>query len=395
METAESYIPGEIEDYEQQVVKDPEEEKPEEPETPANEPEETEEEGQGQELTEEEKQAQQDAEKYEELINKPEEELTDDEKQFVADHAPSGVIDIAKKIATDYGVEFGEDEEITDSEDGLNDLFRKVYETAGDEKISTTLNKYPELNHMYEYLQNGGDPKAYKAVMYPDVDFEKLQFNTELETDDDKDIANYIIAYDLTQQGYNDEQIQDILGKYEESGVLGTMADTTHKKLATAQANAKATINEDQRKEAARQQELFNKYKQEYKVSLQKKKEIGGIPIAEKDKDAFHQFLFEATKDSKIRNIPFSQETAYHLFNPESKLYNTEEYKEMRDAVNYFMFMYKRDSKFINKIASNRAKTMKAKKTLGGFGPTDRMKGNAGQATSSKQGNFEGEPAWI
>jgi len=334
------------------------------------------------------------SEQLEAIQQKPETERTEEENKFVTDNTPKTIIDIAKNIAvSQYGVEFGE-EAIDNSEDGLSDLLRKVYDTAGDTSVKRTMEKYPELASMYEYLENGGSVENYQSTMNPEYDFSEIKFNAEAPTEQDEQVMNFVIAYDLHHQGHTPEEIDEMIESYGTSGVKAFIASKTLSKLSTSQTVAKQNLFKDQAAQKLENERKFNEYKENYKTFLKKTKAIGPLPIAEKDKDEYHNFLFNPRRDSKFRDIPIAQEITYHALNPESQLYNEKKYRDLREFINYSMFMYDRDPAFIEKVVANRAKTLKAGKPLPGFTATDRMK-NAGQQGSGKQGEFEGTPAWT
>jgi len=332
------------------------------------------------------------------LSAKPENELTDDEKQFIADNTPKNIIDIAKTlVSSNYSVEFDQEDVIDNTEDGLNSLFRKVYDRGGQDNLRREYEKYPELESFHKYLNDGGDPQRYMNVMYPEIDFSRVQINVDGTEEQDIQAMNYVLAFDLQTQGYTNEQIREIIDNYDKSGVRGKMAELSLSKLVAYQKNQKDTLLLNQENEKKRMDDEYEAFKNAEKERIKKAKDFGTLPIAERDKDDFFNFLFKTRKDSQIQEIPISQEILYHALNSESKLYGQEKYSKLRDAIHMFTFMYERDPEFINKLVANRAGTMKAQKQLPGFTPVDRMKSQQGYSDNSntKQPEFQGTPMFM
>lgn len=335
-------------------------------------------------------------EKYETLLDKPEEELTDEEKKFVEENAPQSIIDVARNLAiNNYGIDIGE--EITNDEDGLNNIFKNIYQTAEEVAVQKLMSENPSLAHMYEYLSNGGNSEQYTATMYPEVDFtqvEILEGDFDAETNPEQDRTQTgVLMYDLVgQQGISEEKAREVIADYESSGIKGKMAKLSQEKLAQIQSAGKEGLIEQQKAMREQQIENYNKYKDSYTQRIQASKTIANLPIAEKDKEDFVKFKFNQRSDSTLKNIPISQELHYHALNPQSPQYNAPKFAQLRDFLEYATFMYERDPEFINKLATNRAQTIRAKKSLPGFNtPAQRMATTEDRASTGKQPEFGGK----
>ena len=332
--------------------------------------------------------------KYETLLDKPEEELTEDEKAFVADNAPKSIIDIAKNLAiNNFGIDIGDD--ITNDEDGLANIFKNVYHTAEEVAVQSLLKEYPAMAYMHEYLSNGGTPEQYNATMYPEVDFSQIEildadYDAEQFPEQDRTQTGTLM-FDLTSQGYSEEQSQAIIADYETSGIKGKMAKMAQEKLVQQQSYEKANIVNHQKQLREKQIEDYNNYKESFSKKVKESKVIANLPVAEKDKDDFIKFKFNQRSDSTLKNVPISQELHYHALNPQSPQYNAPKYAQLRTFLEYATFMYDKDPEFINKLATNRAQTIRAKQSLPGFTPAERMATTENRASKGNQPDFGGQ----
>ena len=333
-------------------------------------------------------------EKYETLLDKPEEELTEEERAFVADNAPKSIIDIARNLAiNNFGIDIGDD--ITNDEDGLANIFKNVYHTAEEVAVQSLLKEYPAMAHMYEYLSNGGSPEQYNAIMYPEVDFSQIEiFNEDYDAEqfpEQDRIQTGTLMYDLTSQGYSEEKAADVIASYEASGIKGKMAKLAQEKLVSQQSYEKTNIVEQQKKAREKQIENYNNYKESFSKRVKESKTIANLPVAEKDKDDFIKFKFNQRSDSTLKNVPISQEMHYHALNPQSPQYNAPKFAQLRDFLEYATFMYDKDPNFINKLATNRAQTIRAKQSLPGFTPAERMATTENRTSRGNQPEFGGK----
>lgn len=333
--------------------------------------------------------------KYEELLKKKDEELTEEDKLFIEENRPLTAIESAKVLSLkNYGIDLVE-EEIPDTVEGLAQILDSIYNKGGEAGVDITFQQFPQLKHMYDYLSMGGDPERYKAVMYPDIDFSKVEI---IEGDYDADenpqqgkLRKDILVYDLKMQGYDDQTILDIISNYEASGIEGKMAKLAQDKLAKLQKTQQDTILNEQATIQAEKKLQYDNYIKKLREDIMKAEDIAGLPVSTDKKTEFVQFLTMARQDSKIKNIPISQELVFHMFNPDSPLYNDATISDMRLKTQYWLFNLEKDPNFLGKVITNRATSLKANKSISKKGPIDRMRTLAKEEQSDQTAFLKGK----
>ena len=330
--------------------------------------------------------------KYAELAEKPDEELTDEDKTFMEDNRPLTAVEIAKVASMrDFGVDLI-DIEIPDTADGLSEVLSHVHGAGKHSGIQEVAEKYPPVKHLLEYLALGGDPDTYRGIMYPEIDFTTMEIIPDEEYDAEEHpsqdrMRQDVLVYDLKQQGYEDQDIVETIQKFKDANIMGSMAEKAHKRLSKEQTELQTQILERQKAEQEQNIAEYNAYIEDLQNRLDKAPSVAGLPVSPETKKTFMQFMTMTRQDSMIKDIPYSSEVVYHMFNPESPLYNHDKFRSMREATLYFTFMYEQNPQFLEKVVENRATTLKAKQALPAIGANNRLRTLA-STDKAKQENY-------
>lgn len=209
--------------------------------------------------------------------------------QYVEDTEESGqVTALFDAIAEKLNWEFEDDEERPHTAEELVDYFSEAIAQNSVPEYASE-----ETRQIDEFVRNGGNLRDYFSV---DQDIDYDNFDTTNENN-----QKQIVRQLLTEQGYNDKQIQRKLEKYEDAGILEDEAEDaldTMRELNAAKKEQLLADQETARKDyEARQQAYIDNVVNEIKSM----DDIRGIHIPEKDKRELLNYIFRVGSDGKTQ----------------------------------------------------------------------------------------------
>ena len=173
-----------------------------------------------------------------------------------------------------------EDEKPKTAED-LVEYFREVIEDNSKPDYASE-----EVEKLDEFVRNGGNLKDYFQI---DADLDLDNINIE----DDEVAQKAVVRMLLKEKGFNANQIDKKISKYEDAGLLEDEAQDAIEDLKEIREEKKKQLLENQQKQAKlaqrKQQEFFNNVMNEIKGM----DNIYGIAIPEKDKKALLEYIFK------------------------------------------------------------------------------------------------------
>lgn len=173
-----------------------------------------------------------------------------------------------------------EDEKPKTAED-LVEYFREVIEDNSKPDYASE-----EVEKLDEFVRNGGNLKDYFQI---DADLDLDNINIE----DDEVAQKAVVRMLLKEKGFNANQIDKKISKYEDAGLLEDEAQDAIEDLKEIREEKKKQLLVDQQKQAKlaqrKQQEFFNNVMNEIKGM----DNIYGIAIPEKDKKALLEYIFK------------------------------------------------------------------------------------------------------
>ena len=192
-------------------------------------------------------------------------------------------------IAQQFGWDDVEDEEKPKTPEELVEYFRDVIE-----ENSTPNYASEDVKKLDEFVRNGGRLQDYFEID-GDLDLE----NIELE--DDENNQKLVLKEFLKEKGYNSNQIQKKISKYEDAGILEDEATDALEGLRELKNQKKEQLLSQQQKAAEeakkQQQDFFNNVVSEIKGM----DSIYGINVPEKDKRALLEYIFKPGADGKTK----------------------------------------------------------------------------------------------
>jgi hypothetical protein len=197
---------------------------------------------------------------------------------------------LIRSLIEQSGYDFG-DAEFEDTTEGYFQLAERIAEKRFESQLEQLREENPVAAEFFEHISEGGDPAAFQEA-YSDVDYSQIQI-----PEDDEGVQKEVVRRRLVSDGYSDEQIQTALARYEAAGLLKEEAQDSLTRLQALQYDQRESLREER---LTRQQEMIdaeNEFVESVTTAVKKATEIKGVPITEKDKDSFINFITK--KDPK------------------------------------------------------------------------------------------------
>ena len=263
--------------------------------------------------------------KVEEEDDEPLEETENNEEKEI-----SVVHEVLGKLGFDT-----EGTDYADTAEGLANLTEDVANQLADEKMESTLEKFPLVKQHLEYVLNGGESQSFMQAYDPNLDYEKISISK-----DDIRSQKAILGDYFTVKGHDQEFIKELLEDYEDSGKLYNKAEQAKEALAKVQSHQRTEMLEKQKQTVASQQQELKKYWEGVAETLENSKEFSGLTIPEREKGKFYSYL-----SAPINKEGYTQRDLDHGNAPmETKL-----------AIDYLMFKGFNLEQIINTKAKTKA----------------------------------------
>lgn len=216
-----------------------------------------------------------------EVDNKKEIEIKEEDsiKPFVKFLSDKGIID------------YDESDEIEDSEEGIAQIIEKTLDKREKKRLES---KSEILRKAIEFEENGGSFEEFINIYYNEVDYDSV-----IIEEDNVDIQKAVLIDYLKLQEESDEDIEELLEKYETSGILETESKRALKKLQKiSKENKEAKIEEKKKEKILKEQNIKTEW-ENLKKSLDEKEEIKGFKLTPKLKEKLWDHIYKPVKDGK------------------------------------------------------------------------------------------------
>ena len=196
------------------------------------------------------------------------------------------------EIQKNLGFEF--DQEFEDTEEGLQQLVEASSQKLAQQEMERTFEQFPEVKELYEYRRLGGDPDKFMETKFPEVDFQEVEFQEE-----DSSQHEMLVRRELSERGYNQDEIEAELEDYKNGGILRNKAERALSALKTKQKQDKEQLLEEQREQFKEQQEQVAEYWNGVKKKIKKNSSFNGIRIPSKDKKDFFDYISKPVQQGR------------------------------------------------------------------------------------------------
>lgn len=230
--------------------------------------------------------------KLEEEANKTEEDKDKIEQEPTEESDDFSYVPLFQELV-DSNVLLETEKEYEDSVDGLKEWLDDTKRANFQEYKESIVN--PIAQQFIDFLESGGSPDEFiqRSSEFPDY------ANLNLE---DEDTAKNVLRDHFSIQGYENQEIEDIINEYSEIGSLQKHAKNAQSKLIKhAEKEIEALTKEQKRVEAERIAKL-EKEAEDLKAAIYESDNISGFKLTATDKDKFYQYLTKPVKqDSRGR----------------------------------------------------------------------------------------------
>ena len=178
----------------------------------------------------------------------------------------------------------------------------EAFETAISSTVEAKIKEYKdsipeEARYLLEYLENGGDPRAY-ADMMARPDYAKLDIKAE--NNQKRVIRDYLSA----ATRLTPEQIERKIERYVDTDTLESEATDALEELKFAQEQEREYMLKQQAAQKEAAQKSYDEYLTKLKADINTKKDIGGFSISEPQKAKLYEHMTRpVTKDGKTQLI--------------------------------------------------------------------------------------------
>jgi hypothetical protein len=243
--------------------------------------------------------------KLEELSKKEEKDLTDDEKQFIADNTeePDLVNVVRNTFKEDFGIDLEGD--YSNDTEGLKKVVIDSSKKQARTIFENHINSVPEFADFYQHVvidkksidtykvkQSQADYSNVKLIDSTDSSLEEKDVEEQIKIQKD------IIKSDFLSRGLDEEAISTIIEKYEDTGVLFDKAKTSQASKKEAHAKFVAqTLAEEQ--EAINAENIAIEREWKTIASIIDSNDLGGsYKIAPKDLVDFRKAVLEPVDEN-------------------------------------------------------------------------------------------------
>lgn len=174
----------------------------------------------------------------------------------------------------------------------VEEFFSKINQII--DKKSTPKYASDDVRQIDEYIKNGGDINDFFKVSKDIIDFDNLDL-------DDVDNQKRVITEFLNRKGYNQEQINKKINRYQDTDLLEDEARDAVESLSDIVKQEKEALLSEQKNFHNQQVEAQQQFYTNVVNEIESVSDIRGIKIPEKDKTELMQYIFKVESDGTTR----------------------------------------------------------------------------------------------
>lgn len=211
------------------------------------------------------------------------EESVEDESEVTDEQSEEGGFKSALTHFLDKGILDFDEASIEDSEEG----FEKAVDQTVKKKFEKLLNdKLGEDGlALLSFVESGGNPKQFYEAYYNNNSWE------DYDITDNEAAQKIVVRESLISDGYEAEEVEDMIKEFDENGTLEKRSKTHLAKLQKQEANYKKELVEQQKVQAEKRKVEEKKYWDEFKSNLLSKEDIQGFKLSPKVKEDLYNYM--------------------------------------------------------------------------------------------------------
>lgn len=176
-----------------------------------------------------------------------------------------------------------------DTPEGVVQLVRDSSEALAKSQLDRLFSEFPLVQTLLEYQMNGGEPQRFLQSFFPQTDYAHVELS-----EDALDVQERLLRDELVRQGYGETEIMEEIEEAKSNGRLFKKAERALDALRKNQKQAQDKLVQEQKSKAEQLEQERIQTQKEIKDKIKKSTEFRGIPLPEKDKAAFEDYLFKA-----------------------------------------------------------------------------------------------------
>lgn len=224
-------------------------------------------------------------EKEEESQEEEDNSTTNSGKDEDDDEDESGTFQTLGKHFAEEGLLEGYDEEMEDTPEAFQSMIEKTIEKGVEDYKNSFAN--PLSKQFLDYIENGGDPSQFMS-MVSGPDYSKIDPD---RVADSEAMQKQLLRDQLAAQGEDQNEIEDIIEAFENSGQLEKQANRALTKLQKSQEKQRLDAIEAQKQQAADIKKKNQERLEELEGSINSAEEIGGFTLTKKAKKDFFNYM--------------------------------------------------------------------------------------------------------
>lgn len=201
-----------------------------------------------------------------------------------------------------------EDKEYTESDEGIAELFADSLDIKNQEYIdsleSRVLRQGVTLKDLITFLDEGGDPNEFLEKTIGQVDYTNVNVITDEEDEEGSINTQKLVIKDkLLLDDVSEEDIEEMLEHYENSGILEKQAKIALKTLVKKQEEEYSQMLENQKQTKLARTEYLKTQDAELKKTVLGLTKIANFDTTEKEREDFLKFLTIPVKKDNNGNL--------------------------------------------------------------------------------------------
>lgn len=223
---------------------------------------------------------------------------TDDDKEYETEVSSYFASELVKKLGLD-----------DDFKDSKFNTIDDVLELMGDiiEDNSKPTYASEEVEAFDEFVKNGGNLRNFYDEVYSGkLDLDAVDIEREYD-------QRAIVRENLLNQGYKEERIKKIIGRYEESETLKEEAEDALDLLKEFNKKKQDSLLEKQKNDAEEMRKQQQKFFNDVNSTIKNISDFRGFPISEREKRELLQYAFVPDDDGLTKYQKDVRSDVYNL----------------------------------------------------------------------------------
>lgn len=211
---------------------------------------------------------------------------TPESREETDEETPVEEIPLVEEIRQMIGL--GEEASYEDTPEGIVRLVRDSSDQLAKTQLDRLFEQFPLVQRLLEYQLNGGDESRFLQTFFPPADYDSLELK-----EDALDLQERVLRDELQRQGYGESEILEEIEEAKSNGRLFKKAERALEALRKHHRDSREKLLQEQKAQAEEEEKQREGARKSVQEKIRTASELRGIPLPEKDKKAFEDYLFK------------------------------------------------------------------------------------------------------